>query len=234
MATAAQRLASTSEPEMHPQAISLWYLKQIAHCIFSPHVAWYNAGGATRRRKGPQKHQLAEALTCGAGPLGGTGSALFGAEASALQQSLKGAVFTWRGYTAKPLGAAQCVNPTGLPQRQHICAGRPSRVPGGPARSQGVPIFACLTVFVGAQATRQRPGSTVDDQQQDNRGQVGKEGHLASGSQVLHAQLCRTWLMLFLEVYFSFPSLFLCSLFSLVRLRAGSPLQCQRIQTENE
>lgn len=205
MDTAAQRLASTSvEPEMHPRAISAWYLKQISHCIFSPHAARRNAGEATARRKGPQRHPLAETLTCGAGPLGGTGSALFGAEASALQQSLKGAVFTLRGHAAKPLGAAQGVNPAGLPRRQHGGAGRPGRVPGGPARARGVPIFAGQAVFVGAQATRQRPGSTVDDQQQDNGHQVGKERHLASRSQVLHARLCRTWLMLFLEV-FLFP-----------------------------
>ncbi|KAL1250305.1 hypothetical protein QQF64_021310 [Cirrhinus molitorella] len=229
MDTAAQRLASASmEAEMHPQAISPWYLKQITHRIFSPHAA------TPARRKGPQRHPLAETLTCGAGPLGGTRSALFGAEASALQQSLKGAVFTWRGHAAKPLGAAQGVNPAGLPQRQHGGAGRPGRVPGGPARTREVPIFAGQAVLVGAQATRHRPGSTVDEQQQDNGRQVGKQRHLASGSQVLQARLCRTWLMLFLEVCFSFPSLFLCWLFSLVRLRAGSPLQCQRIQTENE
>ncbi len=205
MDTAAQRLASTSvEPEMHPQAISAWYLKQISHRIFSPHAARRNAGEATARRKGPQRHPLAETLTCGAGPLGGTGSALFGAEASALQKSLKGAVFTLRGHAAKPLGAAQGVNPAGLPRRQHGGAGRPGRVPGGPARARGVPIFAGQAVFVGAQATRKRPGSTVDDQQQDNGHQVGKERHLASRSQVLHARLCRTWLMLFLEV-FLFP-----------------------------
>lgn len=125
------------------------------------------------RRKEPQRHPLAETLTCGAGLLGGTHPALFGAEASALQQSLKGAVFTRRGHAAKPPGAAQGVHPTGLPRRQHGRAGRPGRVPGGPARARGVPVFTGQAVFVGAQATRQGPGPTVDDQQQDNGCQVG-------------------------------------------------------------
>lgn len=188
------------------------------------------------RRKGPQRHPPAETLTCGAGLLGGTRPALFGAEASALQQSLKGAVFARRGHAAKPLGTAQGVHPAGLSQRQHGRAGRPGRVPGGPARARGLPVFAGQAVFVGAQTTRQRPGSTVDDQQQDNGCQVGKERHLASGSQVLHDRFCRTWLMLFLEVCFFFPlSVSLLALqLCLVRLRAGSPLQCQRIQIKNE
>ncbi len=55
MDTAAQRLVSTSvEPEMHPWAISSWCLKQISHCIFSPHAARRDAGEVTggRDRKG--------------------------------------------------------------------------------------------------------------------------------------------------------------------------------------
>lgn len=85
-------------------------------------------------------------LTCGLWLFCRDQFALFGTKASALQQSLEGAMVLWRWHTAKPLGTAKGVHPAGFPQCQDTRAGV---VPGGPTRTRVMPVFAGQAVFMG-------------------------------------------------------------------------------------